>query len=96
LQTADSLWKTIKSSYFMAIRLDNGMVVKDFDRNIRKRLRIEGELWDKNAMEVVWRMSVAGISSGTALPDNVFLSKAIQQLFIALPGSIPNYEEGEW
>ena len=98
LQTADSLWSAANSGldYAMVLRLKGASRVVTFNRQTRKRLRIEVELWDTREIEVVWRVVINGVSMSKALPDSQFIMEAIQKAYSALPKLLPSYDNSSW
>ncbi len=96
LQTLDSLWNALNSDYLLLIRMRHGMYVRTFGNKTLKRIGLEAELWDRRAMETVWRINITGTCTSGKVSDGEFLVKAIEKISEALPLSAPAYESGSW
>jgi len=95
LQTRDSLWKGIKSDYYLVMRLRNASTVITLNNNVRKRVSVEAELWDCKEQEVLWRIAVRGICIRGKIPDSQFLLEAVKNACKKLPAPIPSYSK-QW
>lgn len=96
LQTMEKPWKQIGSDYLMVLKLTYGLRVKSGEKKSARRLRLEGELWDCDSIEVLWRVAVDSHVRGEMNTDRQVLLDAICQVFEALPPVIPGYGKGRW
>ncbi|NLD99968.1 MAG: hypothetical protein GX640_08835 [Fibrobacter sp.] len=92
----DSLWQGISSDYLLVFRVVSASTVKTFNHSTRKKLHLETELWDCYEKEVLWRISINGISLSESLTDSLFLLDAAQKAVAALPEPLPGYGMESW
>lgn len=85
LQTADSVWKTMKTPYILAIRLKNGATIIDFGHRSHRLLLLEAELWDVKTAEVVLRIGVTGRSADKKQNNGEFIRRALLSIFDSVP-----------
>lgn len=96
LQVLDTVWNALTVDYLMVIRMRNGMNIRTFNRVARKRLALEAELWDRTAMEAVWRVSVNGFCGRAGISDRRFIDEAIKKIYAELPATLPSYDTKTW
>jgi len=96
LQTMEKPWKQIGSDYLMVLKMTYGLRIKTDEKNSTRRLRLEGELWDCDSIEVLWRVAVDSRVRGEMDTDRQVLLDAICRVFEALPAVIPGYGKGRW
>ncbi|MBD3347138.1 MAG: hypothetical protein GF401_18955 [Chitinivibrionales bacterium] len=95
-QTSDSVWAHMKADYLLVTSIKNSATIRDFERNIKKTLRCETELWDIENTEVVWRISTVGnILNGTE-GDAEFIWGALQEAYNSIPAFRPALNEENW
>jgi hypothetical protein len=96
LQNSGEIWKQVGSDFLMVLKLTHGLRMKTARKQATRRIRLEGELWDCDSMEVVWRVSVDGRGLGEKDTDRQLLLKAVCRVFEALPTVVPGYGKGRW
>lgn len=96
LQSMEKPWKQIGSDYLMVLKLTYGLRVMSGKEKSARRLRLEGELWDCDSIEVLWRVAVDSRIMGERHTDRQVLLDAICRVFEALPPVIPGYGKGRW
>lgn len=96
LQTNERIWKEVGAGYVMVLKLTFGLKTKSLDDRTVRQMRIEGELWDCDSSEVVWRAIVDSRSKGTVKSDKEILLKAVVKLFGAMPQVLEGYGKGRW
>lgn len=96
LQVLDTVWNALTVDYLMVIRMRSGMNIRTFNRVARKRLALEAELWDRTAMETVWRVSVNGFCGRVGISDRRFIDEAIKEIYAELPATMPAYDTKTW
>jgi hypothetical protein len=96
LQTSKSIWPQVGGGYLMVLRLNYGMKATSLDKHTLRQMKIEGELWDCDSSEVVWRAGVNARSRlGNQTDRDVFL-KALVKLLETLPVPLKGYGKGSW
>jgi hypothetical protein len=96
LQTNERVWKVVGCGYLMVLKLNFGLKTQTLDQKTVRQMRLEGELWDCDSGEVVWRKAVDGRSRRTDQTDKDLLLKVVVRLFDALPASFHGYGKGSW
>lgn len=96
MQTADTFWGAVPSEYLLVPRLIHGMDIRTFYKKIRKKFRLEVELWEREGMEVVWRLTVNCSSDDRTITDQELLQNSLEKVLREFPVAIPNYEPGKW
>lgn len=96
LQNAGEFWKSVAGDYLMALKLTRGFTVLSSDSAKERRIRLEGELWHCDSMEVVWRAGVEGTCAGGRESDEGCIESAVCRIFQALPSVKPGYGPGSW
>lgn len=96
LQSMEKPWKQIGSDYLMVLKLTYGLRIMSGKEKSARRLRLEGELWDCDSIEVLWRVAVDSRIMGEKNTDRQVLLDAICRVFEALPPVIPGYGKGRW
>ena len=96
VQTEDSLWNAVTTDYLLVVRMRHGMDIRTFNQRSKKRINLEAELWDRSAMETVWRITVIGTCSHVGYSDQQFLIEAMGRVAAALPPSAPAYDTKAW
>ena len=96
LQAMEKPWKQIGSDYLMVLKLTYGLRIMSGKEKSARRLRLEGELWDCDSIEVLWRVAVDCRIMGEKNTDRQVLLDAICRVFEALPPVIPGYGKGRW
>lgn len=95
LQGAAQQWKSVGSDFLMVLKLTYGIRIKRGDETTR-RWWLEGELWDCDSMEVVWRTAVDCRVAGKSSSDRQLLLASICRVFEALPPVVPGYGREKW
>jgi hypothetical protein len=96
LETDKRIWKEVGSGYLMALKLTFGLKTKSLDDRTLRQMRLEGELWDCDSNEVVWRSVVNSRSKSVIDTDKDVLIKAVVKLFSAMPPVLDGYGKGSW
>ena len=96
MQTVDTFWNGVPTDYLLVVRVIYGMDVHTFNRRNRKKFRLEAELWNRNEMEVVWRVAVKGVSDRRTITHQKLIGDALEKVLLELPVTLPNYEPGKW
>jgi hypothetical protein len=96
LQTSDSVWNIISEEYMSVIRVKSAHSVRMFSGDVRKRILLEGELWDCRKAEVVFRLSVNGLCLTEDVKDDRFIMDGILTFYRELPAAIPAYDTQSW
>ncbi|MBN1127911.1 MAG: hypothetical protein JXA71_02925 [Chitinispirillaceae bacterium] len=96
LQTNERLWPEVGSGYLMVLKLNYGMKATSLDKHTLRQMKLEGELWDCDSSEVVWRAVVDARSRLSNQTDKDVLLKAAVKLFEALPSTLKGYGKGSW
>lgn len=101
LQSRIEVWNAIDPRYVLVPRVVYAARIKGFDGTPRRKVRLEGELWDSDSAEVVWRVSVIGVSRDQRIEDDRFLRGALRSMYSALPnaaypGTDPAGKRQEW
>jgi hypothetical protein len=96
LQTDSSLWKMVGSDYLMVLKLARGLAMKSIDGRTARIIRVEGELWECDSMEVVWRTAVDCYCRNDREPSATLLTTAVCRIFGALPKVLPGYGKNKW
>lgn len=96
LQSTVPFWKSIQAEYLMVLRLNYGLRSKKSNDQMDRQIRLEGELWECDSMEVVWRVSVRGRNETWLETDKEFMLRAARDVFNALPPVSPGYGKGKW
>lgn len=96
LQTDKRIWREIGSGYLMALKLTFGLKAKLLDDRTLRQMRLEGELWDCDSGEVVWRSVVDSRSRSVMETDKDVLFKAVVKLFSVMPPVLEGYGKGSW
>jgi hypothetical protein len=96
LQTNTAFWKELGSDYFMVFKLTYGLKTKAAGEKTVRQMRIEGELWECDSLEVVWRTVVEGRSRGDLTTDTDMILKAVSRMVDALPPRAHGYGKGPW
>jgi hypothetical protein len=96
LQTDGRIWKEVGSGYLMVLKLTFGLKTKSLDDRTLRQMRLEGELWDCDSSEVVWRSVVDSRSTSIMETDKDILLKAVVELFSAMPPVLDGYGKGLW
>jgi hypothetical protein len=96
LQTDVRIWKEVGSGYLMVLKLTFGLKTKSLDDRTLRQMRLEGELWDCDSSEVVWRSVVDSRSKSIMETDKDVLLKAVVKLFSAMPPALDGYGKGLW
>jgi hypothetical protein len=95
-QNAPTFWNEVQSDYLMVVRLTYGLTIKAIDSRKMRQIRLEGELWDCDSMEVIWRTAVSGRCEDGQESDATFLMEAECRIFNALPAVRPGYGKNKW
>jgi hypothetical protein len=95
-QNAPTFWNEVHGDYLMALRLTYGLSIKAIDNRKMRQIRLEGELWDCDSMEVVWRTAVSGRCEDVQESDATLLMDAVCRIFSALPAVRPGYGKNKW
>jgi hypothetical protein len=96
LQTDTALWKSVGSDYLMVLKLVKGLSLNSIDGRTNRKFRIEGELWDCDSMEVVWRTSVDCRCSDPRENTAALFTNAVRRMVSALPTSLSGYGKKSW
>nr|MCU0608880.1 hypothetical protein [Chitinispirillaceae bacterium] len=95
LQSDRKFWDRIGGDYLMALKIVHGLRSVDEHKDTIRQVRVEGELWRRDAIDVLWRVAIDTRCVGAVQPDSDLLMKAIVRAFEALPGSA-GYGKGQW
>jgi hypothetical protein len=85
VQNRRGVWNLIDSRYVLVPRVVYAARVKGFDGTPKRKVRLEGELWNADSTEVVWRVSVIGVSKDETTTDDRFVRGALRTMYGALP-----------
>jgi hypothetical protein len=96
LQTDERVWKEVGGGYLMVLKLMFGLKTKSLDDRTLRQMRLEGELWDCDSGEVVWRSVVDSRSKSIMETDKDILLKAVVKLFSVMPPVLEGYGKGLW
>ncbi|MBN2037082.1 MAG: hypothetical protein JW768_10100 [Chitinispirillaceae bacterium] len=96
LQTDRRIWEEVGTGYLMVLKLTYGLKTKTLDQQTVRQMRLEGELWDCDSMETVWRTIVEVRSRRWISSDKQVVLKAVGKLFYGLPPVLPGYGKGTW
>ena len=96
LQNEDTIWNAMNTDYLLALRVRHGMDIRTFNQMMRKKVRLEAELWDCVAKETAWRVTIVGTCNRHGVSDQQFLIEAIRKVIIALPPMLPAYDKKAW
>jgi hypothetical protein len=96
LKSNDSLWKEINTGFLMLFKLTYGLTAKIDPRKTVRRMRLEGELWDCDSVEVVWRTAVDARCEGNGTSDSKLIFQAMRRIVGALPALTPGYGRNAW
>ncbi len=96
IATCDTIWQNMPTRYMIVLRVHNGVRISSFDGVTKKRGVIEGELWDAQTGEVIWRAQAAGTEMDKTVTDRQFLANGIREVFTLLPEFIPIQDEVDW
>lgn len=96
ITSADSVWEILPCRYLLTIRVTGGMTIKTFEEKVKKKVSIEGEMWDSDNPGVVWRAEVYGYEIDAGRKDHEFISSGIQHLLTMLPNFLPFSNEENW
>jgi len=92
----DSVWAVFPCRYLLTVRLISGMTIKTFEQKEKKKVRLEGEMWDSKNPGVVWRSEVYGFEIDAGRSDGDFIASGIKSLFSTLPSFLPVFNEENW
>jgi hypothetical protein len=96
LQTNTGFWTELNSDYLMVLKLTYGLKTRSVGKETTRQMRIEGELWECDSLEVVWRAVVEGRCKGDLTTDTDLILKAVSRLIEVLPPVTRGYGRGEW
>jgi hypothetical protein len=96
LQNDSLLWREVHTRFLMIYKLTYGLTAKIDSQKTIRGMRLEGELWECDSMEVVWRMAVDGRSEGVGSSDSKLLFKAMCRILYALPPVTSGYGSDTW
>ncbi|MBD3322450.1 MAG: hypothetical protein GF350_15215 [Chitinivibrionales bacterium] len=95
-QTSDSIWTAMEADFLLVTAIKSGAIIKDFDRNTKKRIRCETELWDIQNSEVVWRAATVGSSVNGTNSTGDFILGALFETYKSIPAFKPAMNEKNW
>lgn len=95
LQSDRKFWERIGGDYLLAIKIVHGLRAVDDNKDTVRQVRVEGELWRRDSVDVLWRVAVDGRCEGAVRSDSDLIMKAIVRVFEALPET-PGYGKGQW
>lgn len=96
ITTSDSIWEILPCRYLLTIRVTGGMTIKTFEEKVKKKVSLEGEMWDSENPGVVWRAEVYGFEIDAGRKDYDFIASGVQQLLTMLPPFLPFSNEENW
>ncbi|MDG5814772.1 hypothetical protein QA601_06775 [Chitinispirillales bacterium ANBcel5] len=96
IKGADSVWSKLDSPLLLVFKIRSGVNIRTLNESNRRRIKIEGELWKRDNVEVVWRATVRGITHQGRKSDKDFIKSAIDHLIASIPAVKPGYGVGEW
>ncbi len=96
VQDMRDVWERINADFLLSSRLAYGASIRNLDNKVRKKVRIEVEMWDRRRREVVWRMSVTATTEDPDMRDEAVLWSALRDAYERLPGYRPAESEDEW
>jgi hypothetical protein len=96
MQSADTFWHAVPSEYLLVPKVVHGMDISTFQKRVRKKFRLEAELWERKGMEVVWRLTVNCSSDDPIITHQKLLQNSLVKVLREFPVVIPNYEPGKW
>jgi len=96
LQTADTVWQLAQCRYALAVRIVQGARVRGFDGKLKRRVRLEGELWDTREAGVVWRAAALGVDNDVRSSDADYIGEGIAALYKRLPAYRPGLNDENW
>ena len=96
LQTNTAFWQELGSDYLMVLKLTYGLKARTVGEQTVRQMRIEGELWECDSSEVVWRTVVEGRYRGSLTTDTDVILRAVARLVDALPPVTRGYGKGSW
>jgi hypothetical protein len=96
LANSDSVWKEMKTTYCLAVRITNAINIKGFNGLVKRRMDLETELWNVDSAEVVLRIQVQASARGERITDAEFIRNALRAAFEKLPVFAPSTNEQNW
>ena len=96
ITTSDSAWKYMPGLFVVIFRLNKGLRISSFDGIMKKKAVLEGEIWDKKNIEVVWRGQTSGFEMGKKTNDAQFIASGIKEIFKLFPQFISLKEVDNW
>ncbi len=96
ITASDSVWEILPCRYLLTIRIIGGMTIKSFEEKVKKKVSIEGEMWDSDNPGVVWRAEVYGYEIDSGREDYDFIASGVQHLLMLLPDFLPFSNEENW
>lgn len=81
--------------YVVVIRLKNGLRIRGLDNRTKRRIELEGELWEVAGARVLWRGRVQGMSLEVEHSDEGLLARGIERMLLSIPQlpPSPHYEQ---
>jgi hypothetical protein len=88
-------FKEFGHPYVVVIRLKNGLRIRGLDNRTKRRIELEGELWEVEGARVLWRGRVQGMSLEVEHSDEGFIARGVERLLMSLPQlpPSPHYEQ---
>lgn len=96
ITASDSVWDILPCRYLLTIRLTGGMTIKTFEEKVKKKVSLEGEMWDSENPGVVWRAEVYGYEIDSGRKDHAFIASGVNHLLTLLPSFLPFSNEENW
>lgn len=96
ITASDSVWEMLPCRYLLTVRLTGGMTIKTFENKIKKKVSLEGEMWDSDNPGVVWRAEVYGYEIDSGRKDHAFIASGVNHLLTLLPSFLPFSNEENW
>ena len=96
ITTSDSASKYMPCRFVVILRLNKGVRISSFDGIMKRKAVLEGEIWDKKNIEVVWRAQTSGFEMGKRTDDAQFIANGIKEIFKLFQQFIPLKEVENW
>jgi len=81
----EAFFRAIKEDCLLVCRLRGAANIATFGNMRKRRVAIEGELWETDGAEVVWRVTVMAVTGSERDRDESVVNRALQEIYRAIP-----------
>jgi hypothetical protein len=96
LQADTITWSLIDADYALMIFIKEAGRVRDFQRDIKRTIWMEAEIWSVDPVEVVWRVEVKGFERNAKTSDTDFIRRGVEKVYSLFPLYHPSLHEKTW